>query len=205
MFSIYFLIFSILFLSGTIDSTLKVNKIPVDTVDITGFTKCSLTTKWFKKQLAPFLEEFKTIPSRLNITYHPLSIGSKIVNGSKIAVCENGELECKLNKLQCCSKKYMNSSDPINLLKTLECIQGSNLETAIACLPEANSKNLIEKCSDTDEGEQLLISEPFPHNASIVLPWIKINGVRSFEATKNFKKVICELNSAKDAKPCLKI
>uniref|UniRef100_A0A1I7T717 Peptidase S1 domain-containing protein n=1 Tax=Caenorhabditis tropicalis TaxID=1561998 RepID=A0A1I7T717_9PELO len=179
------------------------NSKAVDSVDITGFSRCGLTSKWFRTQFTPFLTKFSEIPRGLNITYHPLSIGSEVLNKSKVATCENGWIECQLNKIQCCSKKYMKDEPKqITVLKVLTCIQGKGkVEDGIACLPN-NKQKQIQACYQSEDGEKLLLSEPFPHNDSIVLPWIKINGVRSYEATKNFQKVICTLESVKNAAAC---
>ncbi|PIC53758.1 hypothetical protein B9Z55_003322 [Caenorhabditis nigoni] len=186
MFLIYLGISTVILSAPTIFSALDG---PVDTVDITGFSKCSSTSRWFRTQFLPFLKEFQQLPRGLIITYHPLSIGSGTNNGSKYATCENGWLECQLNKLQCCSKKYMQNQNPTILLTTVACIQGKDtVDQALQCLA-GNSKNLIQKCANNAEGEALLLAEPFPHNDSIALPWIKINGIRSYEATKQFKTV----------------
>ncbi|CAL2028217.1 unnamed protein product [Caenorhabditis brenneri] len=206
MFLIFLVFNSIFFLPPAIYSgNITIFKSQIDTIDITGFSKCGLTSRWFRTQFSPFLTNFKEIPRGLKIVYHPLAIGSKLVNGSKVATCENGWLECQLNKLQCCSKKYItDESHPINLLKIITCIQGkSKLEDGVSCLPETEIGEKIQNCSKSQEGENLLIAEPFPHNESITLPWIKINGIRSLEATKNFQSVVCSLPSAKKASPCL--
>ncbi|UMM14804.1 hypothetical protein L5515_002469 [Caenorhabditis briggsae] len=165
MFLIYLAISTVILSAPTIFSALDG---PVDTVDITGFSKCSSTSRWFRTQFVPFLKEFQPFPRGLSITYHPLSIGSGSNNGSKYATCENGWLECQLNKLQCCSKKYMQNQNPTTLLTTVACIQGKDtVDQALQCLA-GNSKNLIKKCANSAEGEALLLAEPFPHNDSIV-------------------------------------
>ncbi|CAB04897.1 DUF19 domain-containing protein [Caenorhabditis elegans] len=122
-----------------------VQQIHVDIIDITGFAKCALTTKWFRTQLAPFLGNLtaKKGPKNLKMVYHPLSIGQKKGNGTAVATCENGWLECQLNKLQCCTKKYSRNVTDFEILAVLECIQGKQwFGKALDCLQPRNLQTL---------------------------------------------------------------
>ncbi|CAI2298807.1 unnamed protein product [Caenorhabditis sp. 36 PRJEB53466] len=162
--------------------------------------------KFFRTQLVPFLKAFPSIPKDLNITYHPFSYGSKRINGSIVADCANGALECELCKLQSCSKKYFQNANSTALLSLASCLQDQrSVDNAKNCLPNGKTGDLIADCASSIEGDTLFLAEPFPPGVdSISLPWIVINGEHVAEAYYNFRKFICQLESAKRDKRCLR-
>uniref|UniRef100_A0A8R1DUC1 Gamma-interferon-inducible lysosomal thiol reductase n=1 Tax=Caenorhabditis japonica TaxID=281687 RepID=A0A8R1DUC1_CAEJA len=160
-----------------------------DLVEVWGIAKCPDTTKFVRRQLLPFYNSFDTFPDDFKLEFHAVPAHGKTVNGTYINHCLHGAAECALNKLQMCSKKYIEQDS----LVTIGCIQGKK-------------KYKVRECAESQEGEHLLNDEnAYRYHAapnSAWIPWIQINGVRVQDAEKNLWKRVCELESMAQTEQC---